>query len=411
MIILKIAWKNIWRKKIRSLVVLMAIISGLSGGLVGVAFASGYVKQLVDSVVQMEASHIMMQADSFYINHDLCYYLNNTDELVNKLKSHKQIESASGRLKVLGNINSAHASAGVSLIGVNPETEKAVFRLHEIIPDSCGSYFNTNTRNPIIIGRALADNLNVDLNSRLVATFQSIDGELVSTVFRVAGIFVVDNKMFEKTEVFVYKEELAQLAGLDVDVSHEIAIKLSGNLSAVSNTLNNLENENPQYRFFPWYTLRPEVGILHTYIGLLIGILIGIILTALSLGILNTMLMVVLERRQEFGMLRAIGMNDNKVFWMVVAETVLLMITGAFISMIISWLIINWLAETGVFIGFSTASIFDTNGGLERLYPVLEWPQYIKVALMVIITGILSAIYPACKVLQMNPADAVRRLN
>ena len=411
MIILKIAWKNIWRKRIRSLVVLMAIISGLSGGLIGVAFASGYVKQLVDSVVQMETSHIMMQADSFYINQDLCYYLNNTDILIERLQSHKQIESVSGRLKVLGNINSAHASTGVSLIGVNPETEKAVFRLHEIIPDSSGGYFNTNTRNPIIIGRALADNLNVDLNSRLVATFQSIDGELVSTVFRVAGIFVVDNKMFEKTEVFVYKEELAQLTGLDVDVSHEIAIKLSGNLSAVSNILKNLEKENPQYRFFPWNTLRPEVGILHTYIGLLIGILVGIILTALSLGILNTMLMVVLERRQEFGMLRAIGMNDNKVFWMVVAETVFLMITGAFISMIISWIIINWLADTGVFIGFSTASVFDTNGGLERLYPVLEWPQYVKVALMVIITGILSAIYPARKILKMNPADAVRRLN
>jgi ABC-type antimicrobial peptide transport system permease subunit len=104
-------------------------------------------------------------------------------------------------------------------------------------------------------------------------------------------------------------------------------------------------------------------------------------------------------------------MNDKKVFLMVVLETVFLMLTGAIISMMITWLALQWLGDVGVNLGFSAASNFDMNGGLERLYPILEWPQYLKVTLMVLVTGILSAIYPAKKVLKQNPAEAVRRLN
>lgn len=390
--------------------VLMAIISGLSGGLLGVAFASGYVKQLVDSVINMETSHLIMQADSFSINHDLCYYLNNSDSLIRKIRSSDKVEALSARLRVGGNINSAKASSAVSFLGVEPEMEKEVFLLSTMIPDTLGSYFSGDTRNPIIIGRALAENLGVGVHSRLVATFQSINGDIINTVFRVAGVFVVDNKMFEMSDVFVLKNELASLTGFDSTDSHEIAIKIKGNLSDVSPVFKEMSQNFVGYRFVRWDEIRPEVGILHSYIGLMIGVLVGIILLAISLGILNTMLMVVLERTQELGMLRAIGMNNKKVFLMVLLETLFLMLTGALISMIVAWFAIQWLGVKGVSAGFSSASNIEMNGGLERLYPILDWRQYIWVALMVIATGILSAIYPAKKVLKMNPADAVRKM-
>jgi ABC-type lipoprotein release transport system permease subunit len=389
----------------------MAIVTGLSGGLLGVAFASGYVKQLVDSVINMETSHLILQADSFNINQDLCYYLNNSDSLMAEISKSKKVEALSSRLRVIGNINSARSSAGVSFLGVNPELEQQVFQLFSTIPDTLGTFFAGKVRNPVIIGRALAENLGVGLNSRLVATFQTIEGEIISSVFRVAGIYIVDNKMFEKSEVFVLKNELATLTGFEVTNSNEIAIKLNGRLSEISGIRKELQEKFSFYRIYQWNEIRPEIGILHSYIGLMIGILVGIILLALSLGILNTMLMVVLERTQELGMLRAIGMNDKKVFLMVVLETVFLMLTGAIISMMITWFTLQWLGDVGVKLGFSAASNFDMNGGLERLYPILEWPQYLKVTLMVLVTGILSAIYPAKKVLKQNPAEAVRRLN
>ncbi len=411
MIIIKTAWKNIWRKKITSFVVLLAIVSGLCCGLLAAAIITGFVKQIVDSVVYLETSHIVMQADSFNINHDIYYYMQDSDKLTQEINALGSVEVSCNRLKIPGYISSAHGSKGVKLIGVTPDEEIKVFDLHAMISESKGSFFSDGISHPIVIGRALSNSLNVELNSRLVATFQSVDGDLVSSMFRVAGIFEVENYIFERTTIFVLKDELAYLSGLDPQSSHEIAIKISGSLSDIKNTMVDLADKFPEYSFLAWYDIRPEIGIVYSYTSWINTILIGIILLALSFGILNNMLMAILERKYEIGMLRAIGMNEKKVFVMVMLETLFLVLTGAFISIIISWVLLQWLGETGIDMRTPSSSISDMNISAERVFPFLEMHQYIKMTIMVIITGILSAIYPMKQILKTNPADALRRLN
>jgi len=132
-----------------------------------------------------------------------------------------------------------------------------------------------------------------------------------------------------------------------------------------------------------------------------------IILAALSFGIVNTMLMVVLERTKELGMLTAIGMNRKRVFTMIMSESVFLSLTGGVAGMIISKIILEVTYKNGINFA-SAAEGFEAMGFSAHIYPTISNTFFITVTILIIITGILSSIYPALKALKLDPAEALR---
>jgi len=136
-------------------------------------------------------------------------------------------------------------------------------------------------------------------------------------------------------------------------------------------------------------------------------IFVGIIMLALAFGIINTMLMAVLERTKELGMLMAIGMNRRRVFGMIMLETVFLTLVGAVFGMVMGWGIASVLGKTGIhFTGWGEG--FEAIGFSSVVYPVVT-PGFIAfTAAMVIVTAIISSVWPARKALKLNPVEALR---
>jgi ABC-type antimicrobial peptide transport system permease subunit len=136
-------------------------------------------------------------------------------------------------------------------------------------------------------------------------------------------------------------------------------------------------------------------------------IFLGIVLLALIFGIINTMLMAVLERVKELGMLMAIGMNKVRVFLMIMLETVLLSFTGGIVGIITGYLITVLFYHKGINLS-GLAEAYEKLGYETIIYPVPNFDIDLKVALMVLITGILAALYPAWRAIQLKPAEALR---
>ena len=134
-----------------------------------------------------------------------------------------------------------------------------------------------------------------------------------------------------------------------------------------------------------------------------------IIFLALSFGIINTMLMAVLDRVREIGMLMAIGMNKTKIFLMIMLETILLMLTGSVVGLVLSYLLIEFFGKHGIDLS-SLSSGLSGFGFSTVVYPFLEMNAYIKIVIMVIITGFLSSLIPAKRALKLNPSEAIRKL-
>ena len=156
-----------------------------------------------------------------------------------------------------------------------------------------------------------------------------------------------------------------------------------------------------------WKEIKPQLAILEGFVGVELYVILGIILFALAFGIVNTMLMVVLERVRELGMLMAIGMNKAKIFKMIMLETLLLTTTGGVVGMILSGILLLSFGHRGIDLS-SVSKGMESLGYEAMIYPKISLQYYLNLSLMIIVTGVLSSIYPSRKALKLRPAEAVR---
>jgi len=158
-----------------------------------------------------------------------------------------------------------------------------------------------------------------------------------------------------------------------------------------------------------WKELSPELGMIIESFNLYTYIISGIILLALTFGIINTMLMSVLERIRELGMLMAIGLNKRKIFFMIMLETCFLTLIGSPIGLLAGWFTVVTLGKTGINLYMFSEGLASF-GFSSIIYPDLDYDKYVIIVTMCLITAIVSAIYPAYKSLQLNPSEAIRKI-
>ncbi len=122
------------------------------------------------------------------------------------------------------------------------------------------------------------------------------------------------------------------------------------------------------------------------------------------------MLMAVLERTRELGMLRAIGMNKARTFSMVMWETGFLTLVGAPVGLLLAWLSISYFGNTGINLSIFAEGL-GAYGISTIIYPELSWQYYLNIMLMIAGAAFVSALYPAWKTFSLNPVEAIRKFN
>lgn len=404
--LLQIAWRNIWRNKTRSFVVICSIMIGLWAGVFILAFSWGLYKNNIDDTVFKQLSHIQIHHPSFKVENESKYTISNTDEIIQKLQSNEDVASVSSRVITTGMITSPTTASGVKIYGITPSLEETQIGLNENVRQ--GAYFESGKDNEILIGEKLAKKLKIKVKSKVVLTFTDVENEIVSAAFRVGSLYRSKNISLDEVNVYVQKNQLGKLLGLEATESNEIAILLKNEeqLDSVKAYSASLVSKG---KVEDWKALSPELGMVIESFNLYTYIITGIILLALTFGIVNTMLMSVLERVRELGMLMAIGLNKRKIFMMIMLETLYLTLIGCPIGLLVGWLSINFLGKHGINISMFSEGLASF-GFSSIVYPSLDNEKYIIVAVMCFITAILAAIYPAYKALQLNPSEAIRKI-
>jgi len=402
--IIAVAWRNIWRSKTRSLVILIAICLGLASGIFYMGFYQGMVDQRINTAIKTESSHIQIHNMEYLNNPDKKFLIANTDSVNQVIKSVSGVKATSSRIIMNTMIQSPTTASGVKVTGIVPEDEKLVTNLHTRLIE--GTYFEEGKRNPIVIGKKLAEKLKVRLKSKVVITLQDMEGNMTGASFKVEGIFETSNTVYDENCVFVRKDDLGRVMAMNANSSHEIAVLLDQNdqLDLVDQLL---KSDLRSLDVKTWREIMPEVSMVESSFGITMIIFIGIILLALLFGIINTMLMAVLERTKELGMLMAIGMNKIRVFMMILLETVMLSFFGGVCGIVLGWILNLYFGVAGIDLG-AWSSAYKSMGFDTLVYTVPSWPISFEIAIMVIVTGIIAAIYPAMKALKLKPAEAVR---
>src|SRR3989339_107632 len=462
--IASIAWKNVWRNKSRSLVVVFAITLGTIAGVFVAGMMNGWVAQRIDSVIYTELGHLKIQNPDYLINEESQYSLPDIDSILAFCETTPGLENYTTRSKIVSMATTAGGSTGVVLKGIIPEQEKRVSDVYLKILPNGGDYFETKSKlPPVVISGKTAEQLRIKnfkitqqvldsltrqevpnelleklkplidtrfdtekkfkpavqkvwhpneirkhgpalmrtasylkTRSKITFSFTKQDGQIGYQTFQVCGVYKTTNTMFDQMNAFVKKEDLAYATGMDMNQFHEISIVLPENTKDANLLKNRLAQKFGHLNVMTWKELAPDAGMMDDFMDVYYYMIMGIIFFALAFGIINTMLMSILERIKELGMLMAIGMKKKKVFQMIMYETVFLTLTGSLIGMALGGLLIAITGTTGLNFS-SVAEGFEAVGWAAIVYPSIETSFFIGVTFLVIIIGILASIIPAKK--------------
>jgi ABC-type lipoprotein release transport system permease subunit len=403
--LLKISWRNVWRSKLRSLVVILSVVFGILGGIIMIAMSYGLNEERMNNAVETYLSHIQIHNNLFREDYNIKHTINNLDNLEKSLNEDKRVVSYTKRIILNGMLSNSNGSYGIQIKGVTPETEKKVTNTHEKLIE--GEYFNTKRDNTILVGKKLADKLNLNLKSKVVITFQDEFNELTSLLYRVEGIFKSGNSRYDESNVFVKNisitKNLPSFSGI-----HEIPILLT-DIELRNSVKKDLILLSPNNIVEAWDDISKDLAYANEMLAAVLYIFMMIILIGLSFGIVNTMLMAILERKKEIGMLMSIGMNRYKIFLMICFETTFLSMIALPFGLISSYLIVEYYSVVGIDLSIVEAGLENFGVGT-RLYLKVPQEQYIVVAIMVFMISIISSIFPSLRALKINPVDATKTI-
>lgn len=402
-----IAWRNIWRHLSRSFVVIMAVALGVWACLFLISFSLGMADGRARDLIEKELSHIQVHNPDYKndCEIDIAATLPGGPAMLEKVLDLPRVRAASGRVLSLGMCASANGDAGVLITGVFPEAENALSQLQGKLV--AGEYLDESQRSPILISRRMADKLKVELGKKIVLTFQDAGNEITAGAFRVAGLYQTYNSKYDDMRVFVRAGDLQKLLRID-DQIHEIGILLDGK-EAVPATKTALQSSYPQALVEDWLDLAPDLKLMDESFDAYIRVFLVIIMLALAFGIINTMLMAVLERTHELGMLMAIGMNKLRIFGMILLETVMLSLVGLPVGMLMAYGMVGYFGKYGIDMGVFAQGL-SSFGYDSMIYTSIDNRYYLEVAIWVLATAVISSIYPALKALKLKPVEAMRTL-
>lgn len=404
MMLIRIAWRNLWRNRTRSLIIVLSVALGMwAGGFINaIYFGMGEARLRI--AIDHEVSHIQIHHPRFSDDQEAIYSMD-SDSLRAVLQNEPRIKAFSLRSVAPGMLATTSGSRGIQVNGIAPQAEQDTRNLAGFVRE--GDYLDSTKRNRVLVGTKLAEKLNLDIGNKIVLTLLDTSGTITAGAFRICGLFQTDNAPKDELNVFVRKADLDRLIGTS-GRTHEAAIllKQDNDLNAV---YTELKQELPTLRVQRWQELSPETDLVLSSLDTYAIVFIVIILLALSFGIINTMLMAVLERTRELGMLMAVGMNKVRIFGMIVWETVFLAIVGAPVGLFICWITVLWLGRTGIDLTSVMGEALRDFGYASLIYPELPWHNVVQTMELVALTAIIAAVFPAYKALRLRPVEAIRQ--
>ena len=226
-------------------------------------------------------------------------------------------------------------------------------------------------------------------------------------MYRVEGIFRSGNSRYDDANVFVRNssitKNLPNFSGF-----HEIPILLT-DIKLKDEVKSELIPFSDENIVESWDDISKDLAYANEMLAAVLYIFMMIILSGLSFGIVNTMLMAILERKKEIGMLMSIGMNRYKIFLMIGFETIFLTVVALPFGLLISYMLVEYYSVVGIDLSMVEAGLENFGVGT-RLYFQLPTSDYYVVSGMVFVMSLISSIFPSIRALKINPVEATKSI-
>ncbi|WP_256871075.1 FtsX-like permease family protein [Shewanella sp. Scap07] len=407
LLIIKLAWRNLWRNRLRTGIMLACMVFGLMGVVTMMGFMTGMYANMIDNAISWQTSHLQISQRHYLQDPDVNYVITAPTPIVTALSDNSAVKGFSSRVLVDGMVASARASRGVKIVGVDPEAEAVISPIDSHMSD--GSWLTQDGRKPIVVSEKTASRLKLVLGSKVVLTFTNTNKDVTGAAFRVQGIFASPSSEFDESHVYVRDEDLRAATG--VQGIHQIAVLLNSadnfersQVEQIKAALQAVSDPADEVR--DWPQIQPLLATLIGQMATSNAVVLVVFVSAMGFGIINIMLMAVFERTREFGVLMAVGMEKGQVFALIVSESALLGAVGALLGIVASSVLMAVLQSTGISLGNMAAGL-GAFGVDTMLYPQVSLATYQWVFVAVMVVSVLAAMYPARQILKQRPVQAM----
>ncbi len=399
-LLVQLSLRNLTRHKRRNLMLFAAIAVAVGGVTAMNTLIRGFQADMLDSAVSNLTGHIKIYAPGYRDDPNI----QRGFELAENFQPDVAAEDLLGwapRIRVPAVIMSERETRGIQLVGVDPAAEVISF-LSTV--EITGENLTDSNDGRVLIGRELARQLETKVGRRLVIITQGADGLNREKGFRIAGTFDSEGTSLEKIFVFTGLTRLQSM--LDSHSVTEVSIRLRSEPKTIS-------VKEVLIDFFvglevrDWQELEPQAAAMYIFADGAIFIWFALMMSALTFGLINTLIAAVMERVKEFGMLRAIGMRKSVIIAQVVIESTIIMTIGVAVGLVMGYLVFLFFAD-GIDLSAFAEGV-EGFGMRTKLVPVMLVSDLVLVATLSLALGVLASVYPAWRAVKITPLEALRR--
>jgi ABC-type lipoprotein release transport system permease subunit len=402
---LRLAWRNIWRHRRRTLIVVLAISLSVSMMMLYDGMMAGFEQAIYGNAIKVLGGNIQVHAEGYDNKADQTPLLAIQDDqkIIAAAKARPQVLAVSRRINTGGMATSREGAFSVSIVGIEPEEELPVSLPAQNV--SSGRFLQTGDLDSIFIGKGLADAMDVAVGDRVTLVGRALHEQMRQRTMTVVGIFDVGMKDIEKQTIYITLAEAQDLYGLTGKAS-EITISLQslGQETAVMDAIRPSLNG---YEMASWQTNFPELNQAVNSKNGVMDVFNVIILVIVGIGILNLLMMAVYERTREIGLLGALGVRPRQISNLFILEGALMGLLGVVAGIALGLIFNSILHTVGIdYSKFATMTSF-TALISDRVYSTLGLEKIGQRALTVIIIAVLAAWSPAREAARREPAEAL----
>ena len=398
----KMAWRNLWRNRRRSVVTIGAMSFALLVLLLYAGIVVGFMVAMEDDVLDYEVGDLQILASGYLDNPSLYSRIDDPGTVLAELDAAGFLASA--RLLAGGLAAAGDLSVGVSLRGIEVEREVTVSRVHERLAE--GEWLDPSEAHGVVLGRRLAQILEVRPGDELVVLSQGADGSIANDLYTVRGVLGTVADATDRSAVFMNGDAFRQLMVMPKG-AHQIVVRRPEALPLEAAAAQ-VQALVPELDVRSWRQLMPTIASMIDSVRSIIYVIFFIAYIAVGILILNAMLTAVFERIRELGVLKALGMSPGQVLALMALETALQAMIAIMVGVTLSLPAMLYLSRVGVDVGALGGTSMAGLAMRPVWYGVYNLDSFPGPIVVLLVITFLAALYPALKAAWIRPVEAIR---
>lgn len=397
----KLAYRNLGRHRRRTVFTGLALAMGTGLLMFVAAFFQGEMRSSLETTLRLNSGHLQVRAASYdpdKLSVAWEYLIENPEQLAAQIEALDQVQTATPRLFASGIVSVQDDSAGVQIMGVDPAS-----KANDPYVIVEGQFITADDRDGIVIGYPLAETLGLGVGDPLNLLVNTSDGTVDEQLFTVRGIFSTGTTAYDKGVVFLPLAKAQAFSGAGNHAS--LIFVLLKDREQAELVAKAIPSQNFQVK--TWREMNELLVLFNDFSNVILSMIYLIILSITAIVIVVTLLMSVLERTREIGILTAIGMKGRQVIALFLAEASLLALGGITVGTLAGWAISIYFGKVGIYfgdLGLSNELIVQ-----DRIYTILPLDSAVILIVLAFVITLVFSLYPAWMASRMEPVEALHK--